>query len=105
MFAPSFRRVPFAPVESALSEPAKSTKLILDTFSVVKSVIRSCLCCVKNIVNTACDRELVSFIFVAATVLENKFENGRIEIGYNQDKKINPYLALLPSSINSWISS
>lgn len=31
MFAPSFKRVPLAPVESARSEPAKSTKLIFDT--------------------------------------------------------------------------
>lgn len=32
ILAPSFKRVPLAPVESALSEPAKSTKLIFDTF-------------------------------------------------------------------------
>ena len=32
MFAPSLSRVPFAPVESARSEPAKSTKLIFDTY-------------------------------------------------------------------------
>lgn len=31
MLAPSFRRVPLAPVESALSDPAKSTRDILDT--------------------------------------------------------------------------
>ena len=32
MLAPSLRRVPLAPVESARSEPAKSTRLILDTY-------------------------------------------------------------------------
>ena len=31
MLAPSFRRVPLAPVESARSDPARSTRLILDT--------------------------------------------------------------------------
>ena len=31
MLAPSFRRLPFAPVDSALSLPAKSTRLILLT--------------------------------------------------------------------------
>lgn len=31
IFAPSLRRVPLAPVESARSEPAKSTRLIFDT--------------------------------------------------------------------------
>lgn len=31
MLAPSFRRVPLAPVESARSDPAKSTREILDT--------------------------------------------------------------------------
>jgi hypothetical protein len=70
MLAPSFNRVPFAPVESALSDPAKSTNDILLTFSVIKPVAQSCFCCVKNIVKTACDLLDVSFMFVAATVLE-----------------------------------
>lgn len=35
ILAPSFNRVPLAPVESARSEPAKSTREIFDTFSVV----------------------------------------------------------------------
>src|ERR1700744_4523722 len=39
--APSFKRAPVAPVEFALSEPAKSTKLILDTFSVSIDVSES----------------------------------------------------------------
>lgn len=34
ILAPSFSRVPLAPVESALSDPAKSTNDIFDTFSV-----------------------------------------------------------------------
>lgn len=70
MLAPSFNRVPFAPVESALSDPARSTSDILLTFSVIKPVILSCCCCVKNIVKTACDLLDVSFMLVAATVLE-----------------------------------
>lgn len=53
MLAPSFNRVPFAPVESALSDPARSTSDILLTFSVTKPVVPSCCCCVKNIVKTA----------------------------------------------------
>ena len=32
MFAPSFNRVPLAPVDSARSEPARSTRDILLTF-------------------------------------------------------------------------
>jgi hypothetical protein len=101
MFAPSFRRWPVAPVELARSEPAKSIKLsfrlafsfphssargrthlIRDTFSVSRFVSLSCLFIVSSSVNTACDRELVSFMFVAATVR-----------------------ALLPSSIRFIISS
>jgi hypothetical protein len=34
MFAPSFNLVPLAPVDSALSEPAKSTKEILLTWEI-----------------------------------------------------------------------
>ena len=37
IFAPSFSLVPVAPVESALSEPAKSTRLILLTCKVRQS--------------------------------------------------------------------
>lgn len=70
ILAPSFRRVPLAPVESALSDPARSTSEILLTFSVESSVVLSRRCWVKNMVNTACDRLEVSFMFVAATVLK-----------------------------------
>ncbi|PSN48274.1 hypothetical protein C0J52_03046 [Blattella germanica] len=58
----SRKRVPLAPVESARSEPARSTSEILLTFSVDNSVVLSSLCCVKKIVNTACERLEVSFI-------------------------------------------
>ena len=34
IFAPSFNRVPLAPVDSALSDPAKSTKEILLTYTI-----------------------------------------------------------------------
>ena len=53
MFAPSLSLVPLAPVLSARSLPAKSTKLILDTFSATKSVMWSCRVWVKKIVKTA----------------------------------------------------
>lgn len=73
MLAPSLRRVPLAPVESARSEPARSTNDILLTFSVANPVEASCRSCVKNIVKTAWDLLDVSFIFVAATVLIGKW--------------------------------
>lgn len=78
MFAPSLRRCPVAPVELALSEPAKSTKLatgcqlgspqcskesadlIRDTFSVSRFVSTSCLFMVNSRVNTAWDRDDLS---------------------------------------------
>jgi len=39
MFAPSFKRCPVAPVEFALSDPAKSTKLVAMT---VRIVVHTC---------------------------------------------------------------
>ena len=38
IFAPSFSLVPLAPVESARSDPAKSTRLILLTWQVERKV-------------------------------------------------------------------
>ena len=70
IFAPSLSLVPLAPVDSARSEPAKSTNDILLTFSAVNPEALSNLCWVKMMVNTAWDREEVSFMLVAATVLE-----------------------------------
>lgn len=64
----SFSRDPVAPVELALSDPAKSTRLMRDTFSASKPVCSSLRRCVTTRVNTACEREDVSFMFVAATV-------------------------------------
>jgi hypothetical protein len=40
MLAPSFNLSPVAPVESALSEPAKSTKLITDLVSINFEIIK-----------------------------------------------------------------
>jgi hypothetical protein len=40
--APSFNRAPTAPVEFARSEPAKSTSIIRETFSVSIPVSTSC---------------------------------------------------------------
>lgn len=57
MFAPSFNCCPVAPVDRALSEPAKSTKLMRDTFSVSRLVSVSCRLWVSKSVKTACDRD------------------------------------------------
>ncbi len=127
MLAPSLSLVPLAPVESARSEPARSTRLILltcstdhtthhgaapaeqrpnvnsdfgkpsplvpqaqdtekhdprvpsqpraddRTFSPERFVSLSKRFCEKRMVKTAWDRELVSFMFVAATVLQYQF--------------------------------
>lgn len=42
------------------------------TFSVVMSVSASCRFCVKMMLNTAWERLLVSFMLVAATVLQGE---------------------------------
>lgn len=57
MFAPSFNCCPVAPVDRALSEPARSTKLMRDTFSVSRLASGSCRFWVSRSVKTACDRE------------------------------------------------
>ena len=57
MFAPSFNRCPVAPVELARSEPARSTRLMRDTFSVSRLVSTSCLFIVRRRVKTACERD------------------------------------------------
>lgn len=57
MFAPSLSRCPVAPVEFARSEPARSIKLIRDTFSVSKLVSLSCLFIVRSKVKTEWDRD------------------------------------------------
>lgn len=61
-------RVPVAPVEFARSLPAKSTSEILDTFSPTMAVVESSRFCVSRSVKTACERDDVSFMLVAATV-------------------------------------
>ena len=66
--APSLSRAPVAPVEVARSEPARSTRLILATFSVSIRVSTSCLFWVTVRVKTAWERLDVSFMLVAATV-------------------------------------
>jgi len=88
MLAPSLSRVPLAPVESARSDPARSPNEILLTRSVDSSVVSSNFCCVKRMVNTACEREDVSFMLVAATVLANKKEI----IGYRIPKHATPHI-------------
>ena len=66
MFPPSFRRIPVAPVESARSLPAKSTRFILLTVSL--GILSTILAWANLIVNMACDRLLVSFMLVEAVV-------------------------------------
>lgn len=70
MLDPSFKRSPTAPVLTARSLPAKSTKDIRDTFSPVTPVALSVRVCVRTTENTACERDDSEFIFVAATVLD-----------------------------------
>jgi hypothetical protein len=53
MLAPSFNLVPVAPVLSARSLPARSTKLMRLTFSVMTFVVSSTFLDVKKMVNTA----------------------------------------------------
>ncbi|KAI5285249.1 hypothetical protein KEM55_000734, partial [Ascosphaera atra] len=65
---PSLNLWPFASILPVLSLPARSTSRIRAVRSVVSSLARSCWICFSITVNTACDRELVSFIFVAAVV-------------------------------------
>lgn len=66
--APSLSLVPVAPVAFARSLPARSTSEMRETFSPTMSVVVSWRFCVKRSVNTACERDDVSFMFVAATV-------------------------------------
>jgi hypothetical protein len=66
--APSFNLFPVAPVAFALSDPARSTSEIRDTFSPARFVVGSSRRCVRRRVKTACERDEVSFMFVAATV-------------------------------------
>ncbi len=67
IFAPSLSRSPVAPVLSARSDPAKSTRFITELFFVSPP---SFLVIWSNImVTTVCALLLVAFILVAATVL------------------------------------
>lgn len=62
------------------------------TFSVVRSVSLSCFFCVKTMVKTAWDLLLVSFMLVAATVLEeNTAENKIKTIAKNQFQTLLPW--------------
>ena len=64
---PSFKRSPVAPVLPALSEPAKSTKLIILNFSLfLPAIIVNCL---NSIVTIVCALLLVAFINVLPIVL------------------------------------
>ena len=68
MLEPSLSLVPTAPVLFALSDPARSTRDILDTVSPVTPEARSVLVKVIVTVNTAWDRLDWLFMLVAATV-------------------------------------
>ena len=63
---PSCRRAPVAPVDSARSDPARSTS----TMSLVISLVRpsSLISCVSEMVTMVCARDDVAFMSVAPTV-------------------------------------
>lgn len=60
---------------------AKKGTLTLETRSVVSLVVESSRRCVSTMVNTAWEREEVSFMFVAATVLCGGEEEWRVKFG------------------------
>ena len=68
MFEPSFSRSPTAPVLTARSDPARSTREILLTFSPLTPLTRSVNVWVRMTVKTACDLEDSLFMLVEATV-------------------------------------
>lgn len=68
MAAPSLRRSPVAPVDSARSEPARSTRFMSDLISFLRP--SSLISWHTVMVMIVCAREEVAFICVAATVRE-----------------------------------
>lgn len=68
IFAPSLSRVPVAPVESARSEPARSTNEIFETRSDDRLAPVTVVVWINLSEKTACDLEDSAFIFVDATV-------------------------------------
>ena len=64
---PSFNLSPVAPVEPDLSEPAKSTRLIILNFSLL--LFPNIVTCLNSIVTIVCALELVAFINVEPIVL------------------------------------
>ena len=64
---PSLSRSPVAPVEPDLSDPAKSTKLIILNFSLF--FFATIVNCLNSIVTIVCALELVAFIKVEPIVL------------------------------------
>ena len=64
--APSLRRSPVAPVDSARSEPARSTRFMSDRSSLTRP--SSVMICLMEMVMMVCARDEVAFIWVAATV-------------------------------------
>ena len=69
MLAPSASLSPVAPVEPALSDPAKSIRFILETSSRSGYPFSRKLFCLKTICVTVCAREDVAFILVDPIVL------------------------------------
>ncbi|OSS44596.1 hypothetical protein B5807_10694 [Epicoccum nigrum] len=68
IWPPSFSCWPVACVDLARSEPARSTRRMRAVRSMVSSDVMECVICLRRMVNTAWEREEVSFILVAATV-------------------------------------
>jgi len=70
MFAPSANLSPVAPVDSALSEPARSIRLMSDDFSLTfLPDALSIMIYLKAMVVTVCALDEVAFIFVLPIVL------------------------------------
>ena len=70
IFAPSANLSPVAPVDSALSEPAKSIRLISDVFSLTFFPdALSIMIYLKAMVVTVCALDEVAFMFVLPIVL------------------------------------
>ena len=68
MLDPSFSLSPTAPVLTARSDPARSTRLIRLTFSPLTPLSMSVNVCVRTTEKTACDLEDSLFMLVEATV-------------------------------------
>ena len=73
MFAPSLRRTPLAPVLSALSDPAKSTKLIFETCETISMCQRQSCARETRGLHYAMLRNVTQCYATAREILNNLF--------------------------------